>query len=95
MSEEEQRPVHLERGATLAITLFMTLSTSALNELRGVTVVKGPLVILSSLQSKTKKFFFQNKRAKLKKASGERPVLALHLMAQGLYNHTASGLAHV
>ncbi|VDO21771.1 unnamed protein product [Brugia timori] len=32
---------------------------------------------------------FENKRAKLKKASGHRPVLALHLMAQGLYNHTS------
>ncbi|VBB27937.1 unnamed protein product [Acanthocheilonema viteae] len=35
------------------------------------------------------KIWFQNKRAKLKKASGHRPVLALHLMAQGLYNHTS------
>uniref|UniRef100_A0A9J2P2G8 Homeobox protein engrailed-like n=2 Tax=Ascaris TaxID=6251 RepID=A0A9J2P2G8_ASCLU len=35
------------------------------------------------------KIWFQNKRAKLKKASGQRPVLALHLMAQGLYNHAS------
>lgn len=31
---------------------------------------------------------FQNKRAKLKKASGPRGELALQLMAQGLYNHS-------
>nr|UYM80467.1 homeobox protein Engrailed [Phoronopsis harmeri] len=35
------------------------------------------------------KIWFQNKRAKLKKASGVRNNLALHLMAQGLYNHSA------
>ncbi|XP_078721931.1 homeobox protein engrailed-1a-like [Lampetra fluviatilis] len=33
------------------------------------------------------KIWFQNKRAKLKKASGVRNPLALQLMAQGLYNH--------
>uniref|UniRef100_A0A8C4QN45 Homeobox protein engrailed-like n=1 Tax=Eptatretus burgeri TaxID=7764 RepID=A0A8C4QN45_EPTBU len=35
------------------------------------------------------KIWFQNKRAKLKKANGLRNPLALHLMAQGLYNHAA------
>ena len=34
------------------------------------------------------KIWFQNKRAKAKKASGVRNVLALQLMAQGLYNHS-------
>ena len=33
------------------------------------------------------KIWFQNKRAKLKKATGHRGPLALSLMAQGLYNH--------
>uniref|UniRef100_A0A3B3BE34 Homeobox protein engrailed-like n=1 Tax=Oryzias melastigma TaxID=30732 RepID=A0A3B3BE34_ORYME len=33
------------------------------------------------------KIWFQNKRAKIKKASGTKNTLALHLMAQGLYNH--------
>jgi homeobox protein engrailed len=33
------------------------------------------------------KIWFQNKRAKLKKASGQRNTLALKLMAEGLYNH--------
>ena len=33
------------------------------------------------------KIWFQNKRAKLKKASGVPNPLALELMAQGLYNH--------
>ncbi|XP_064597992.1 homeobox protein engrailed-1a-like [Liolophura sinensis] len=37
------------------------------------------------------KIWFQNKRAKLKKATGVRNGLALHLMAQGLYNHSTSG----
>ncbi|KAM4551359.1 homeobox protein engrailed-2b-like [Odontesthes bonariensis] len=36
------------------------------------------------------KIWFQNKRAKIKKSSGNKNSLALHLMAQGLYNHTAA-----
>lgn len=36
------------------------------------------------------KIWFQNKRAKLKKASGVRNRLAIELMAQGLYNHSVS-----
>lgn len=35
------------------------------------------------------KIWFQNKRAKMKKASGVRNGLALQLMAQGLYNHSS------
>lgn len=34
------------------------------------------------------KIWFQNKRAKIKKSTGSRNPLALHLMAQGLYNHS-------
>ncbi|XP_064077301.1 homeobox protein engrailed-1a-like [Macrobrachium nipponense] len=34
------------------------------------------------------KIWFQNKRAKIKKASGQKTGLAIHLMAQGLYNHS-------
>ncbi|XP_013772903.1 homeobox protein engrailed-1-B-like [Limulus polyphemus] len=34
------------------------------------------------------KIWFQNKRAKIKKASCEKNPLALQLMAQGLYNHS-------
>jgi len=33
------------------------------------------------------KIWFQNKRAKIKKTSGERNGLAMELIAQGLYNH--------
>ncbi|XP_015790037.1 homeobox protein engrailed-1-B-like [Tetranychus urticae] len=34
------------------------------------------------------KIWFQNKRAKIKKAGGQRNPLAYHSMAQGLYNHS-------
>ncbi|CRL00011.1 CLUMA_CG013301, isoform A [Clunio marinus] len=34
------------------------------------------------------KIWFQNKRAKIKKTSGQKNSLALQLMAQGLYNHS-------
>jgi homeobox protein engrailed len=34
------------------------------------------------------KIWFQNKRAKNKKAGGQKNPLALQLMAQGLYNHS-------
>ncbi|XP_059369566.1 homeobox protein engrailed-2a-like isoform X2 [Carassius carassius] len=36
------------------------------------------------------KIWFQNKRAKIKKATGTKNSLALHLMAQGLYNHSTT-----
>ncbi|XP_077077586.1 homeobox protein engrailed-1a [Siphateles boraxobius] len=36
------------------------------------------------------KVWFQNKRAKLKKASGFKNGLAMQLMAQGLYNHSTN-----
>ncbi|KAM3927653.1 homeobox protein engrailed-2 isoform 2-T2 [Leptodactylus fuscus] len=36
------------------------------------------------------KIWFQNKRAKIKKATGNKNTLALHLMAQGLYNHSTT-----
>ncbi|XP_075466062.1 homeobox protein engrailed-1 [Ascaphus truei] len=36
------------------------------------------------------KIWFQNKRAKIKKAAGMKNGLALHLMAQGLYNHSTT-----
>ncbi|TNM98293.1 hypothetical protein fugu_014539 [Takifugu bimaculatus] len=36
------------------------------------------------------KIWFQNKRAKIKKTSGNNNSLAQHLMAQGLYNHSTA-----
>lgn len=41
------------------------------------------------------KIWFQNKRAKIKKASGQRNGLALQLMAQGLYNHSTQPINEV
>ena len=38
------------------------------------------------------KIWFQNKRAKIKKSTGNRNPLALHLMAQGLYNHSTMAI---
>lgn len=38
------------------------------------------------------KIWYQNKRAKIKKTSGVRNTLAIHLMAQGLYNHVSSNM---
>ncbi|XP_046682799.1 homeobox protein engrailed-1a-like isoform X2 [Homalodisca vitripennis] len=39
------------------------------------------------------KIWFQNKRAKIKKATGTKNPLALQLMAQGLYNHSTVPLS--
>ena len=36
------------------------------------------------------KIWFQNKRAKIKKTTANKNSLALHLMAQGLYDHSTS-----
>ncbi|XP_055309324.1 segmentation polarity homeobox protein engrailed [Sitodiplosis mosellana] len=38
------------------------------------------------------KIWFQNKRAKLKKSTGQKNPLAMQLMAQGLYNHSTVAL---
>ena len=38
------------------------------------------------------KIWFQNKRAKIKKTTGQKNPLALQLMAQGLYNHSTMAM---
>ena len=49
---------------------------------------RGALSLDLGLNENQIKIWFQNKRAKLKKASGNKGELAQMLAAQGLYNHS-------
>ncbi|XP_028033711.1 segmentation polarity homeobox protein engrailed [Bombyx mandarina] len=80
---EEKRPRTAFSGAQLARLKHEFAENRYLTERR-----RQSLAAELGLAEAQIKIWFQNKRAKIKKASGQRNPLALQLMAQGLYNHS-------
>lgn len=80
---EEKRPRTAFSGAQLARLKHEFAENRYLTERRRQQL-SGEL----GLNEAQIKIWFQNKRAKIKKASGQKNPLALQLMAQGLYNHS-------
>uniref|UniRef100_A0A6P7GQD4 Homeobox protein engrailed-like n=1 Tax=Diabrotica virgifera virgifera TaxID=50390 RepID=A0A6P7GQD4_DIAVI len=80
---EEKRPRTAFSGAQLARLKHEFAENRYLTEKRRQQL-SGEL----GLNEAQIKIWFQNKRAKIKKASGQKNPLALQLMAQGLYNHS-------
>ncbi|KAH1008027.1 hypothetical protein HUJ04_005180 [Dendroctonus ponderosae] len=80
---EEKRPRTAFSGAQLARLKNEFAENRYLTERR-----RQQLSAELGLNEAQIKIWFQNKRAKIKKASGQKNPLALQLMAQGLYNHS-------
>lgn len=85
MSSEEKRPRTAFSGAQLARLKHEFAENRYLTERR-----RQALAAELGLAEAQIKIWFQNKRAKIKKATGQRNPLALQLMAQGLYNHSTA-----
>ncbi|XP_028167834.1 segmentation polarity homeobox protein engrailed-like [Ostrinia furnacalis] len=81
-STEEKRPRTAFSAAQLARLKHEFVENRYLTERR-----RQALAAELGLAEAQIKIWFQNKRAKIKKATGQRNPLALQLMAQGLYNH--------
>ncbi|XP_026471867.1 homeobox protein E60-like [Ctenocephalides felis] len=82
-SAEEKRPRTAFSGPQLARLKHEFAENRYLTERR-----RQQLSAELGLNEAQIKIWFQNKRAKIKKASGQKNPLALQLMAQGLYNHS-------
>ncbi|XP_041988402.1 segmentation polarity homeobox protein engrailed-like [Aricia agestis] len=82
-STEEKRPRTAFSAAQLARLKHEFAENRYLTERR-----RQALAAELGLAEAQIKIWFQNKRAKIKKATGQRNPLALQLMAQGLYNHS-------
>ncbi|XP_001607674.2 segmentation polarity homeobox protein engrailed-like [Nasonia vitripennis] len=80
---EEKRPRTAFSAEQLAKLQLEFTENRYLNEQRRQKLSKE-----LGLNEQQIKIWFQNKRAKIKKASGQKNPLALQLMAQGLYNHS-------
>ncbi|KAK6045975.1 homeobox domain protein [Cooperia oncophora] len=82
MSEEEKRPRTAFTPGQLDRLKKQFLDNRYLTEKR-----RQELAHELGLNESQIKIWFQNKRAKLKKVTTERPPLALQIMAHNLYNH--------
>lgn len=82
-NSEDKRPRTAFSGAQLARLKHEFAENRYLTERR-----RQQLSAELGLNEAQIKIWFQNKRAKIKKASGQKNPLALQLMAQGLYNHS-------
>ncbi|KAJ0170167.1 hypothetical protein K1T71_014095 [Dendrolimus kikuchii] len=85
VNSEEKRPRTAFSAAQLARLKHEFVENRYLTERR-----RQSLAAELGLAEAQIKIWFQNKRAKIKKASGQRNPLAMQLMAQGLYNHTTA-----
>ncbi|KAE9417029.1 hypothetical protein Angca_003162 [Angiostrongylus cantonensis] len=84
ISEEEKRPRTAFTPCQLDRLKKQFLDNRYLTEKR-----RQELAHELGLNESQIKIWFQNKRAKLKKVTTERPPLTLQLMAHGLYNHSS------